>query len=494
MKITPVRALLGEQKSLRLKSILMTAGCLAALASLNLTALAQQAASGTKERARNLTALDRYVAAADTNYSYKLLTSAPTPAGTVHILEMTSQAWLTTNEVDKPVWKHWIALACPKQITSSTGLLFITGGGNDKEFPNTPELALRRMDGTLIRIAIESKSVVAEVHNVPNQPLVFGNDGVPRSEDKLIAYTWDKFLRNGDERWPARLPMTKSAVRAMDTITAFCATPEGGNTKVDRFTVAGGSKRGWTTWTTAAVDKRVVAISPIVIDVLNMEPSMKHHYAAYGFWAPAIGDYENQRLMDWFGTPQNRALAHIEDPYEYRDRYTMPKLLLNSTGDQFFLPDSSQFYWDDLPGPKYLRYVPNADHSMKNTDAWETLAGFYQSILAGKPMPHYTWKFEGDRAIRVKLVDKPREIKLWQATNPNARDFRLDTFGAKWTSTPLTAENDVCVAKVAKPEKGWTAFMAEMTYDGPDGKPLKLTTSVRVIPDKTNFKWTPQKL
>ncbi len=36
-------------------------------------------------------------------------------------------------------------------------------------------------------------------------------------------------------------------------------------------------------------------------------------------------------------------MLEIIDPYEYRDLLTMPKLVLNSAGDQFFLPDSSQF-------------------------------------------------------------------------------------------------------------------------------------------------------
>ena len=442
-------------------------------------------------RSDQVTALDRYVAAPDTNYSFRLVTSAKTPAGTVHILEMTSQSWLTTNEVNRTLWKHWLTIICPNQISSSTGMVLITGGSNDKEIPNTPELALRRVDGNLIRMAVETKSVAAELHHVPNQPLVFGNDSQARTEDNLIAYTWDKFLRTGDERWPARLPMTKAAVRAMDTVTAFCATAEGGSAKVDRFMVAGGSKRGWTTWTTAAVDPRVVAIVPIVIDVLHLEPSMSHHYAAYGFWAPAIHDYEQHHIMDWFGTPQNRALARIEDPYEYRQRYTMPKLVLNDTGDQFFVPDSSQFYYDALPGPKLLRYVPNTDHSMKGSDAWETVQAFYQYIQNSAPLPRYDWAFEKDGAIKAKSADAPKEVKLWQATNPDARDFRLETLGPKWTSSPLALDSGSYLGRVAEPAKGWTAYMVELTFDAPGGKTLKLTTPVRVVPDKTNFKFVP---
>ena len=293
---------------------------------------------------------------------------------TTYILEMTSQAWLTTNEVDRPIWKHWMTIVRPDAVASSKALLFIGGGANDGRVPKSA-------DGNLVRIALATKSVVAELKMVPNQPLVFAGETEGRKEDSLIAYTWDKFLRTGDPKWPARLPMTKAAVRAMDTVTAFCASPEGGQVKVDGFVVAGGSKRGWTTWTTAAVDKRVVAIIPIVIDVLNIEPSMLHHYAAYGFWAPAIDNYTAFSIMDWNGTPEYRALMKIEEPYQYRQRFTMPKFIMNASGDQFFLPDSSQFYFNDLPGVKYLRYVPNADHSLKGSDAYETLQACYNAVL-----------------------------------------------------------------------------------------------------------------
>ena len=433
------------------------------------------------------TALDDYVAAPDTNYSYRLVNTIRGNDQTTYILDMTSQAWLTTNEVDRPLWKHWMTIVRPDTVTNSKALLFIGGGGNGGDPPKSA-------DGNLIGIALATKSVIAELKMVPNQPLVFAGETEERKEDSLIAYTWDKFLRTGDPKWPARLPMTKAAVRAMDTVTAFCDSPAGGNVKVDGFVVAGGSKRGWTTWTTAAVDKRVVAIVPIVIDVLNIEPSMLHHYAAYGFWAPSVGDYTAFHIMDWNGTPEYRALMKIEEPYQYRHRLTMPKFIINASGDQFFLPDSSQFYFDNLPGVKYLRYVPNADHSLKGSDAYETLLACYSAILNKLPLPQFSWSLEKDGSIRVTTKDAPSVAKLWQATNPEARDFRLETLGAKWQSTTLTDQGGgVYVGKVQNPAKGWTAFFVEFTFpSGSQSAPFKFTTQVRVVPDLLPSKFVPK--
>lgn len=433
------------------------------------------------------TALDRYIAKPDPNYSYSLVNTVAGKGFTTYILEMTSQSWLTTNEVDRTLWKHWMTITKPNTVTSSTSLLFIGGGANGKEAP-------KQADGNMIKVALATKSIVTELRMVPNQPLIFGGDGLKRSEDDLIAYCWDKYLRTGDERWPTRLPMTKSAVRAMDTVTAFCASKEGGEAKVDSFVVSGGSKRGWTTWTTAAVDKRVVAIIPIVIDMLNMEPSFIHHWEAYGFYAPAVGDYVSQGIMDWQGTKEYQNLMKIEEPYEYRERLTMPKFIINATGDQFFLPDSSQFYFKDLLGIKYLRYVPNGDHSLKETDALETLVACYDAVLNKAPLPRFSWKTEQDGSIRLEVADRPAAVKLWQATNPNARDFRLETIGKAWASAELVAERDgVYLAKVAKPEKGWTAYVVELTFKSPgQPAPFKFTTDVRVVPDVLPFKFKPK--
>jgi PhoPQ-activated pathogenicity-related protein len=341
-----------------------------------------------------VTALDRYVAAPDLSYRYELIETIPGDGYAAHVLEMTSQRWRDETEVDRPLWKHWLTVIEPEQVATGTALLIVGGGSNEKKPP-------ARANRLLAMGAVATRSVIAELRMVPNQPLTFVGETEKRSEDAIIAYSWDKYLRTGDEAWPLRLPMTKSVVRAMDTVTAFCRSAAGGGIDVDKFVVGGASKRGWTAWTGAAVDKRVVALVPIVIDLLNVEVS-EHHYRSYGFWAPAIAAYQATGIMRWAGTTQLASLLKIEDPYAYRDRLTMPKFMVNSAGDQYFLPDSSQFYFDALVGEKYLRYVPNTDHSLKGSDTPESAFAFYEAIVAGRPRPKFSWSFEPDGSIEVK--------------------------------------------------------------------------------------------
>lgn len=427
------------------------------------------------------TALDRYIAKPDSSYHWKTVKQVSTPGATTWIVDMTSQTWRTTDEVDRPSWQHWLIIVKPDDVRSDTGLLFITGGANGGDPPAGP-------DARTLQLALLSHSVVATLKMVPNQPLVFHGDGHPRKEDDLVAYTWDQYFKTGDPTWPARNPMVKSAVRAMDTITAAMARPDAGNTKVDKFVVAGGSKRGWTTWITGAVDPRVVAIIPIVIDVLNVETSMRHHFAAYGFWAPSVGDYVHHKIFSRLNSPRMKSLQTLVDPYCYRDRLTMPKYIMNASGDQFFLPDSSRFYFDDLKGPKYLRYFPNADHSLDGTHAVENLLAFYLTLLKNKPRPEISWSFADDGSIRVKTDRTPARVLLWQATNPKARDFRVESLGKKYTSSELKpTESGQFVARVSKPARGWTAFFVELTYDIGEKVPFTLTTAVRVVPDTLPF-------
>jgi PhoPQ-activated pathogenicity-related protein len=436
---------------------------------------------GTQALWAGETALDRYVAKPDPTYSWKVVKEVGGNPVMQYVVDLKSQAWRTEKDVNRTVWQHWLIIVKPEKPTSDTAFLFISGGSNGDKPPKSA-------DPFVTKIAEATNSVVAELRMVPNQPLVFHNDGVNRKEDDLIGYTWDQYLKTGDDTWLARLPMTKSAVRAMDCVQEFLTTERGGKHKIEKFVVAGGSKRGWTTWCTAAVDKRVVAAIPLVIDVVNVRPSMQHHVAAYGFYAESVGDYLKHNIMQRSHDPKLTDLYAIEDPYSYRDRLTMPKFIVNAGGDQFFCPDSSQFYYDDLKGEKYLRYVPNADHSLKNSDALESIIAFYWTILTGKPRPRYSWTFGKDGSIRVTTPDKPKEVILWQATNANARDFRVEKIGRAYTSSVLRDQGDgVYMGKVETPAKEWTASFIELTFEVGAPAPLKLSTAVRVLPERLPF-------
>lgn len=430
------------------------------------------------------TALHDYVAKPDENYAWRFVAQHPYAEGTMYVLHMASQAWRTGKDVDRILWRHWLVIYVPEQVEHDTVFLMIGAGDNSYHPPDQP-------DALLVKMATENHAVTADLFNVPNQPLIFlaDEDLRSRTEDDILAFGWARFLETDDPEWLVNLPMTKSAVRAMDTITEFCMKLEDRNIEVNKFMVSGASKRGWTTWLTAAVDQRIVAIAPMVFDVLNMEPSMEHHVNAYGEYSSAISPYVENGILEALHTPRTQASLEIIDPYSYRQHLKMPKVIINSTGDQFFLPDSSKFYYNDLRGPKYLRYIPNTYHNL-DYSAGETLRSFYASILADKPLPEYSWQIPETGKMIVHVRDKPLEVKLWQARNPKTRDFRLETIGGAWKNSVLEptqkAEDSLYYeVEMKPPAEGWIAFLVELTFPDPvrEGQRLTFTTEVSVVPD-----------
>ena len=172
-----------------------------------------------------VTPLERYVALPDPSYRWKAIAALPGSGYTTHLIELVSQCWRDESEVDRPRWQHQLRLVVPDEIANDTALLVIAGGSNDKPAP-------ARANPLLAIAAMMTRSVTAELRMVPNQPLTFAGETDPRAEDGIIAYSWDKYLRTGDETWPLRLPMTKSVVRAMDAITGFCRSPAGGGVEI----------------------------------------------------------------------------------------------------------------------------------------------------------------------------------------------------------------------------------------------------------------------
>ncbi len=433
----------------------------------------------------NRTALDDYIAAPDSSYSWKIQETIKAEGMTTTVIRLNSQTWRTEKDVDRPLWEHWLVVTTPDQLKTDHAFLFIGGGSHTSNQPKGP-------DAINAVVAKATGSMVVELKNVPNQPLVFHGDGQPRTEDDLIGYAWSQFLETGDATWLPRLPMVKSAVRAMDCVTEFAATEEGGKRDIQKFVVAGGSKRGWTTWMTGAADKRVAAIVPIVIDVANAKPSLTNHAETYGFWAEAIGNYYQHKILQRFDHPRMQQIYEIVDPYYYRDRLTMPKYIVNASGDQFFVPNSSQFYYADLKGEKLLRYVPNADHGLKGTDAVQSIAAFYHLVTSGKKVPVYSWEFDAAGAIQVRSESPVQKATLWRANNPVARDFRLETIGPAFQSTELAPNPDGSFTSSKAPEQaGWTASFVELTFDVGGPFPLKVSTAVQITPDTLPFKDIP---
>ncbi len=408
-------------------------------------------------------ALEKYIQKKDASFSWKCLEQKKIQDATVAHLEVVSQIWR-----DRP-WSHHLQVVRPDTVRHpQTAFLFVTGDGDGSE-----EIRFLHL------IAQKAGTIAAVITNVPNQPL-FDN----LREDALIAYTFVQYLNTGDETWPLLFPMVKSVVRGMDAIQSFMQKEY--SQKIGNFTISGASKRGWTAWLTAAVDPRINAVAPIVIDILNMKKQTDWARRMYGKQSERISDYTNLSLVDRIDEPMMVTLRKWVDPYSYRQRYTMPKLLLLGTNDPFWVVDSLRHYWDDLPDPKLVYQTPNAGHDLNGgKDAIQTLAAWFQMIAGGKELPKMEWQLsdgtDGPAGIMVRVNQPVRNIRLWTASSDD-RDFRNDV----WSRQELkikAGNGSQASAEVSVPAKGFKAFMAEIELTSPTGDTYKLSTQVQVTPD-----------
>jgi PhoPQ-activated pathogenicity-related protein len=451
------------------------------------------------------TVLDDYVTSTATpTYSFVSTLPGPDvspPTGpdyTVHVIDLTSQTWNPPGGVDKPVWKHWLEIIIPSGTVGNSALLLIDGGNNISGAPTS----IDSTTALLGSLATQLHSVVVRLPTVPSEPLTFPGEGA-RSEDDIIAYTFDQYANNlgspGNETWPLLLPMVQSAVAAMDTTQVYVPTVVSGG-HIDDFVVSGYSKRGWTTWLTAAVDDRVRAIIPGVIEVLNMGEQMVHHYGAYGFFSPAVDPYTAFNIPQESYTTGGQEVGRVVDPYMYiyNGKFDdMPKLMLSSSGDQYFLPDAAEYFFSDLPGTEnYIRYIPNTNHGLNSTDPVNSSLSFFDAVVNGTALPEFSWTVGQDGSINVQTVTTPivNGVKLWQATNPTSRDFRKDYVPGSvvWTSSILADQGGgTYVGNVVTPGSGATAYFVELTFDDPvAGMPdFVFTTQIKVATDIPLVAW-----
>jgi PhoPQ-activated pathogenicity-related protein len=413
------------------------------------------------------TELTDYVFKKDDSFSWKLAKADKSDAGAVYEIDLVSQTWQNIK------WDHKLQVFVPKGARPQATMVLWNQGG-------APNIA----SGLLgLAIAERVKAPVAFLYGVPRQPLFGG-----KKEDALIAETFVKYLETKDASWPLLFPMVKSVVGAMDCLQQFARKEW--DFEVKSFVVTGASKRGWTSWLTAATgDRRVKAIAPIVIDTLNMPVQMKNQVNAFGKPSEMIRDYTARKLVPIPKTPEGQKLWKMIDPWVYRDRLALPKMIINGANDPYWPLDALNSYWDDLPGQKWVLYVPNAGHDLREKNgngekellpmrAVNTLSAFCHCQVFDKKMPVLNWKCEEKpEAVDLKLDFKGAyKCQRVYVAEADTRDFR----NASWAPKTLVESKDGTEAGSAfsfGPAGRYRASYIECEYDI-DG--LKFTLCSRI--------------
>jgi len=412
-------------------------------------------------------ALESYLNNNDNSFAWELYDSHEISGLKLHNLLVTSQKW------QDYTWRHQVAVIVPEEIKYDGALLFISGGSNTDQMPNwkkTDDSTIQMME----LIAQKNKAVVAVVFNVPNQPL-FGD----LTEDEIISLTFHNYRNDKDFTWPLLFPMVKSAQRAIDAVQEF--SKETLNHKINRFLVSGASKRGWTTWLTGASDPRVEAIAPMVIDMLNMPKSISYHVEAWGDYSIQIQDYVELGIAQDVNTPDGEEIVTMVDPFSYRKKLTMPKLIFNGTNDEYWPADAIKHYINEIPGENYLHYVPNAGHGLGDKkQAIQALSSFFAETLQNKEYPECSWNIEEIEQDIVVTIDASKQeltgILLWTCDSDD-RDFRDNKFVSK---TIDTEPSDQVSIQVNYPDSGFRAFYIDLLYPDPNGEVYSKSTRMFV--------------
>ena len=418
------------------------------------------------------TALQHYLSNGDKTYKWEIKETFKIKDATVYALLLTSQKWR------EYTWTHELSIIVPQKINYDGALLFITGGSiNNKGLPNWGSKEDALMIG-LGEVATHNNAVVAILKQTPNQPLY---DTL--TEDALISFTLHQFKEDNDYSWPLLFPMVKSATHAMDAVQEFCN--QNIHQHINRFVVSGASKRGWTTWLTGASDPRVVAIAPMVIDMLNMPVSMNYQIKVWNDYSIQIEDYVKLGIVQDIGSAKTNDLTTMIDPYAYRQKLTMPKMILMGTNDEYWPIDNIKNYYDSIPGQNLLHYVANVGHDLGDKkEALASLSSFFGLTLSKKTYPQCVWKTSNTAAgvaVDIKTTaDKLTDVIIWSADSPD-KDFRND----KWASKSLGINHKGTVKVTeAFPKNGYRAFYVNLKYKDANGGEYTESTRVFMTDEK----------
>lgn len=421
------------------------------------------------------TAMQAYLNNNDKLYKWELKESYTIGNVKAYSILLTSQQW------HEFLWTHQLTILVPAENKYDGALLFITGGSNKKGLPNWSGQTDSFVK-SLSEVATKNKGIVALLKQAPNQPL-YGD----LTEDALISYTLHNFKEDGDYSWPLLFPMVKSAVKAMDAVQQFAK--EKLNHTVNRFVVSGASKRGWTTWLTGANDDRVAAIAPMVIDILNMPVNLEYQIQMWKEYSVQIEDYVKLGIPQTAKSEKGEAITTMVDPYSYRRKLTMPKMLFMGTNDEYWTVDAIKHYIDSIPGQNFVHYVPNVGHDLGDKkQAITALSAFFGETLAKTPYPVCTPEIiYSKKGITLKVKTTPEllvDAILW-TTNSADTDFRNDKWEGK--SLGLTKKMPVVTSTQSFPSTGYRAFYLDLKYKDPNGGEYTESTRMYVADNDEVF-------
>jgi PhoPQ-activated pathogenicity-related protein len=407
-----------------------------------------------------------YVRAADPATRFELLGRGDLLGGEFLQGRLVSQRWRGVE------WTHELSLFRPRAPAADGPMLFWIDGGSSSNVPDDE----RRDPGGAVRqlaqVATAAGLPAAVVRQVPYQPMF---DGLV--EDGLIAHSFVEFVKTGDATWPLLLPMVKAAVEGMSAAESLAR--EHWDPVVDGFVVTGASKRGWTTWLTAALDDRVKGLVPAVIDMLSLDEHVGLQHKSFGGMSDKLVDYTSLGIEKLLESPRGRELVTIVDPFSYRDRIVQPKILALGTNDPYWPLEACGVYYDRLAGPRWVSYAPNAGHGLPLEQLVGLIAALGRHAAGVERLPEMDWAFEPDGQSVVVRVARPGEdvarAVAWRAES-DSRDFRQ----AQWT--PEEAERDAAGWRLPleKPAAGFAAGLIELHFPRKP-LPLMLTTGVQVV-------------
>lgn len=314
-------------------------------------------------------------------------------------------------------WRHELLIKHPHVLgrPDIVAVLLTGGDGGESQQRNAQKLA----DELGIRVAVLTK--------IPNQPLFGG-----KTEDVLLSYTLDRYRHSGDATWPLLFPMVTSVVRGIDTLQETLREPH------LRVVLIGASKRGWTTYLSAAVERRIIGIVPAVYEMIAMREQVALARERYGKDSEKIRPYTALGLTDALLEPRMATLVSWIDPVGYFPRLTIPKLVLLGANDPYWVVDSVREYWDKLPEPKMLRILPNVGHGvLGEAAAADAIIAFVRMLMNKEKLPSATWRFssvaDGVAMVTGRGAELLTRCTVWRATSADTdfRDSRFEVSGCE---------------------------------------------------------------